>query len=85
MALNWQERAILLGECKWGTDTVGRSTLQAWVDRAARAVPDQDWQVHHIFFARAGFTDAARSSAERVGAALVDLEQLDNDLRTVGQ
>ena len=80
VALNWQEKAILLGECKWGTDTVDRSTLQAWVDRAPLAVPDQDWQVHYVYFARAGSTDAAQSRAEKVDVALVDLERLDADL-----
>jgi len=37
--------------------------------------------VHYVFFARAGFTDAARAEAESVGAQLVDLETLDADLR----
>lgn len=39
------------------------------------------WTVHYAFFARAGFTDAARTEAESVGAQLVDLERLDADLR----
>jgi hypothetical protein len=39
------------------------------------------WQVHYVFFARAGFTGAARAEAEAVGARLVDLETLDADLR----
>lgn len=33
----------------------------------------------YAFFARSGFTDAAR--AESLGATLVDLERLDADLR----
>jgi len=37
--------------------------------------------VHYVFFARAGFTDAARAEAETVGAQLVDLMQLDADLK----
>ncbi len=42
----------------------------------------QRWQVHYIFFARAGFTEAARTEAETVGAQLVNLEKtLDADLR----
>ena len=38
------------------------------------------WRVHYVFFARAGFTDAARAEAEAVGAQLVNLEALDADL-----
>ncbi|MGC9335291.1 MAG: DUF234 domain-containing protein [Anaerolineae bacterium] len=26
VAINWREKAILLGECKWGTGTVGRGS-----------------------------------------------------------
>jgi len=38
------------------------------------------WQVHYVFFAGVGFTDAARAEAEAVGAQLVNLEALDADL-----
>jgi AAA+ ATPase superfamily predicted ATPase len=81
VAVNWREKAILLGECKWGVDTVGRSVVHELVDKAPRVVPGEGWQVHYVFFARAGFTDAARTEAEAVGARLVDLETLDTDLR----
>jgi hypothetical protein len=35
------------------------------------------------FFARSGFTDAARAEAESLGTTLVDLARLDSDLREV--
>jgi hypothetical protein len=41
----------------------------------------EGWRVHYAFFARAGFTDAARTEAEAANAQLVDLETLDVDLR----
>ena len=28
VAVNWQERAILLGECKWGADRVRRDVIR---------------------------------------------------------
>ena len=37
--------------------------------------------MHYAFFARAGFTDAARAEAESLEASLVDLETLDTYLR----
>jgi AAA+ ATPase superfamily predicted ATPase len=82
-ALNWREKAILLGECKWGVDALGRSVVRELVGKAPRVVPGKDWQVHYVFFARAGFTDAARAEADSVGARLVDLDKLDADLRCV--
>jgi hypothetical protein len=67
VAVNWRDQAILLGECKWGVDAVGRSVVRDLVDKAPRVVPGEDWQVHHAFFARSGLTDAARAEAEPVG------------------
>jgi uncharacterized protein len=87
VAVNWAERAILLGECKWGTDAVDRAVvrelLQTKTPKVLKDLPEEGagWQVHHAFFARAGFTDAARAEAGVVGAQLVNLETLDSDLR----
>jgi len=81
VALNWQDKAILLGECKWGVEPVGRAVIRELLDKAPRVVPGKDWQVHYVFFARAGFTDAARAEAESARTELVDLEKLDSDLR----
>jgi hypothetical protein len=81
VAINWRDKAILLGECKWGIDAVGRSVIRELVDKAPRVVPGQDWAAHYAFFARSGFTDAAQAEAESIGATLVDLERLDADLR----
>ena len=81
VALNWRDREILLGECKWGSSRVGRSVVRELVGKASKVVPENDWQVHYAFFARAGFTDAARAEAEAEGAILVDLTALDQDLR----
>ncbi len=81
VAINWRDQAILPGECKWGVNPVGPATIRELVDKAPRVVPAESWQVHYIFFARAGFTEAAQTEAELIGAQLVDLETLDADLR----
>ena len=80
VAINWREKAILLGECKWGTEQVGRSVIQDLFEKSSKIVPGNDWKIHYAFFARAGFTAAARQSAEEAGALLVDLQRLDSDL-----
>jgi len=81
VALNWEDKAILVGECKWGTSAVGRSVVRELLDKAPLIVPGKDWQVHYVLFSRAGFTDAARAEAESVDAQLIDLNRLDADLR----
>jgi len=86
VALNWRDRAILLGECKWGVEAVGRDTLRDLVESKSSTVlsllPDagEGWRVHYALFSRAGFTTATRSLAQTHGALLVDLERLDRDL-----
>ncbi len=87
VAINWYDRTILLGECKWGVDPVDRAVIRELVDKTQKVVPpvpegSPAWQAHYAYFARAGFTDAARTEAATVGALLVDLEMLDADLRT---
>jgi hypothetical protein len=55
--------------------------IRELVEKAQHVVPGEGWRVHYAFFARAGFTDAARTEAESPEASLVDLETLDADLR----
>ena len=81
VAINWRAQAILLGECKWGIEPVGRPVIRELVAKTPKVAPGEGWQVYYIFFARSGFTEAARSEAAVVGARLVDLETLDADLR----
>jgi hypothetical protein len=56
-AIHWRKRAILLGECKWGMERVGRSVIRELVERKTpkvrRALADQgtDWMVHYALFA----------------------------------
>lgn len=81
VAINWRERAILLGECKWAPDQVDRSVIRELAEKVPKVVPGTDWQVSLAYFARSGFTEAARSEAQKTGALLVTLEKLDSDLR----
>ena len=80
VAINWMDKAILLGEVKWSRDPVGRGVIVKLVEKSEKVVPDGDWSVHYAFFARAGFTGAARAEAASVNAILVDLARLDRDL-----
>ncbi len=88
VAINWREKALLLGEAKWGTDAVGRDVVRELIAEKTplvlKTLPDagEGWTVHYAFFARAGFTEAARSEAESAGAQMVDLDRLDVELRS---
>ncbi len=83
VAINWHKKSILLGECKWGTRPVGRTIIRELVKKTPQVLPGEGWKVHYAFFARAGFTQAAREEAQKRGAIVVDLDMLDEDLRSV--
>ena len=83
VGVNWSEKALLLGECKWGSDAVRLDVLRDLVDdktpRLLATLPDggSGWRVHHALFARAGFTEATVQAATQAGARLVDLAEMD--------
>ena len=85
-AINWRDKHLLLGEAKWQTVQLGRRHLRELVDektpRVLATLPDEGkgWDVHHAFFARAGFTEAAQAFAREQEVQLVDLNRLDADL-----
>ncbi|MEJ2305614.1 MAG: ATP-binding protein [Anaerolineales bacterium] len=81
VGVNWHDKTILVGECKWGVRAVGRAVIRNLIDKTPEVIPGEGWQVYYAYFARAGFTDAAREEAQKVNGLLVDLETLDRDLR----
>ena len=89
-AISWRDKALLLGEAKWGTDNVGRDVVRELIKvkapKVLASLPDagQGWRIYYAFFARNGFTDAARELAQEVDAWLIDLATLDRDLRSEG-
>jgi uncharacterized protein len=68
-ALNWRTKDILLGECKWEQNPVGREGIRTLVGKIDQVVPETAvWRVHYAFFARQGFTAEAQTEAARYGA-----------------
>ncbi|NJN17518.1 MAG: hypothetical protein HC822_15230 [Oscillochloris sp.] len=86
VAINWQHREILLGECKWGADAVDRQVVRELIEqktpRVLRDLPNggADWTVRYAYFARTGFTNEARNEATRHNALLIDAASLDAQL-----
>lgn len=86
VGLNWEDRGVLIGECKWEKKAVGKKAITTLVERKTPQVLKhlpalgENWQVQRIFFARAGVTPAAQTAAQELGVELVDLAVLDADL-----
>ena len=86
VGVNWNSREVLLGECKWGGDTVGRGIVRELAEQKKPKVlaelphtPD-DWTVYLVFFARAGFSPSAQEYASAQNIILVNLDQLEAGL-----
>ena len=94
VGINSMEKLLVLGECKWGLEPVGRSVLTAVVDKTTEVAPSQgQWQVYYLGFARDGWTAASHAFAQEIadsppggknwralGMRLLDLSQVDRDL-----
>jgi AAA+ ATPase superfamily predicted ATPase len=78
VAINWRLRQILLGQAKWTENPINRNIVRDLIGKTPLVVPDEglNWQVHHAFFGRSGFTPAAVAEAQAYSAILVDLEGL---------
>ncbi|RRR66523.1 MAG: hypothetical protein EI684_20635 [Candidatus Viridilinea halotolerans] len=86
VAPDWQNRKILLGECKWTADELDRKVVRELVEtKTPRLLADlpnggAGWTVTYAYFTRSGFTSEARHEAQRHGAILVDAAQLGAEL-----
>lgn len=83
LAINWRTKDILLGECKWLRDDVGRTVIRTLLEKTTKVVPTEgEWRIHYAFFARQGFTEAARSEVAHQSTQFVTLAQLESDMIT---
>ena len=86
VAINWGEKQILLGECKWGVDHIDRQVVRELIEqkkpKVMKGLPDSgdSWRVHYAIFSRGGMTPAALVELQKFGGIMVDLTQLDRDL-----
>ena len=94
VGINPMEKTLVLGECKWGPQLMGRNVLVDLVNKSAEIVPKQgQWRILYVGFARAGWSEPAHQYAQElkrtqpagsnwrcVDMQLVDLTQVDTDL-----
>ena len=86
VAINWHEKQILFGECKWGLDGLDRLIVRELIEqkmpKVMAGLPDggTDWHVHYAIFSRGGVTQAALAELQKYGGISVDVETLDKDL-----
>ncbi|MEM7800694.1 MAG: ATP-binding protein [Chloroflexota bacterium] len=80
VAINWHEKQLYLGECKWGGTATKLSQLRELVEeKTPKLIQDMDidvnqWSIQYLFFSRSGFTSACDSFAHMNRMHLVDLQ-----------
>lgn len=88
VAVNWHEKQILLGECKWGVDNIDRQVVRELIEqkkpKVMAGLPDggDGWKVHYFIFGRSGITPAAKAELQKFAGTAVDLSLLEKDLST---
>lgn len=90
-------KTMILGECKWSNTPTDSDVLMNLVEeKCTRVIPQSDhWKVYLIGYSRKGWTDSARIYCKNMqgslrngqnwqvsGMKLVDLQQVDEDLKT---
>lgn len=82
VAINWPNRQLLLGECKWGDRSVGKNILSELVDeKTPKVLKDMnvkadEWTIHYMLFARHSFTAAVEQLAIESQARLIALADM---------
>ena len=82
VAVNFEEKRLLLGECKWQGEPVGRGVVKELVEEKLPKLwldtgwSPSEWQVNFVCFSRNRFTPAAENYAGEQGVEMVDLSRL---------
>lgn len=86
VAINWHEKHILLGECKWGMEGIDRQVVRELVEQKTPRVMTgllaggENWHIHYAIFTRGRITQAAHAELQKVDGIAVDLGMLERDL-----
>ncbi len=83
VAINEDDHAILLGECKWTAEPIRKRAVEDFLQRAQQVipVPVESWHVTYALFSKSGFTEKARRAAGEHPCLWVHFDQMDADLR----
>ncbi len=75
-AVNWKERSVIAGECKWRRAKIGASELASLQDRCLRLKRIQGFKVQYALFSKGGFSKDILNSADAAELLLFEGSQL---------
>ena len=71
VAVNWHDRTVLFGECKWRREKMSGDDLRSLRERAGRFPGFAGFKHHWALFSRSGFTAALLQAPERSAGLLL--------------
>lgn len=83
VAIDFAQKQILLGECKWQENAVRLSVVRELIEEKTDKLfidlgwDKDDWQISYAFFSRNGFTEPSAEYALAHHIILIDLESLE--------
>jgi AAA+ ATPase superfamily predicted ATPase len=94
VGINRMEKTLILGECKWSPRSMNWEVMEELIQKTDHFVPSTGtWKVYYLGFARGGWDEAVYLKTKQiskmnvcgknwtsVGAAVMNLEQVDQDL-----
>ena len=87
--MNFMDKTLILGECKWDRHAKDASVLANLVEKTEKVLPiDGKWKVFYLGFARSGWTENAIAFAKGMKAGKVQGERWQSAgmlLRTLAQ
>jgi AAA+ ATPase superfamily predicted ATPase len=64
-AVNWKDKSVILGECKWQSGRVTDATLDDLAKRGEKMANFAGFKKHYALFSKAGFTASLEKRAAR--------------------
>lgn len=85
VAINEDDHAILVGECKWTAEPIRKGVVEDFFRRADEIIPApaDKWHVTYALFGRSGFTSEARQATGNRVCLWIGMDRIDTDLRDV--
>ena len=75
LAVNWKERTVIAGECKWQRKKMGTRELASLRDRCRRLDRIQGFKIQYALFSKGGFSNDILNSADAAELLLFEGSQ----------
>lgn len=80
VAINWRQKQILLGECKWGKTPLSKRVIETLIDKTDKVLPTRDWTIHYALFTRHELGSEVVDFAKQNQTSVITVNQIEQDI-----